>query len=866
MTTRLPPVPPEWLAADTARRAQNDQGRSTMAQYLANRDQERMNQSMRNMVDSMNLTHGAQYRSAQVNHRSDRQAVAWEHARVDAQRQANATGGRVTYRAAFDFNLSPIPSGDDVATTFETRYVDPEQMAPPMRNHWDVNPFGPSPTGRLHHNTPNPYSMAMQCAHLSEQQRLAQRTADATGNPVDYFDGDTRTTRRVYPQTSPQLPSEADDRLLEELTGTLTYSQPELEMDQNQINARYFNRYAPIHRGMFVKKQRVLKVGHLVEVHNTSSGWGHTSTRNHYIGVVTGVNLDRSAYVLPLTGAVMQHWRSVADQPYAVAYLGTNCQPCPTPGMHPSVYVGVFFKALNPMSVSRRHMQIIDPEELHHSWEAVANDWRLYRRQSFAGRENVITRLNRLVREAYNTNWRNIRNTPGASSFLRLKKDNKANGKLISNTLRRVRSGAVVQATLTMDYAQERHFASNGRTSGYFAKVLEILNDEGHDWDVASCSHYAEAHTTRQAFNSRGYSGMACQHCLATVYNQSLLNNEGEEVHVSQGYLDNQNVYTWDDGTHRTQGMASIIQSYHSSRGKFRKLRLLDGSEYNGVCVGMELEMESTNDSSNAVSSRAREVDNVLTATMKKLGMPSMKYGFFERDGSVSNGFELVTNYGPTQTHRAVIMDAFGTGQGTRLPFAGKLRAHDATASCGIHVHLTKPKSLLHASRMYQFYNASNMRSLIECVARRYGGNFAKVHGVTPQSTVTKAGEIAKYRKRNRVPLSTTLNQLHGGDRYSAVNFNNDATVEVRVFRGSMLPTTILACMELAYMSWFFCRDTAAELITPAQFMQYIQRAENSKESGYLRAYLIAKGVLAPPAVKRGTKNDIAVESTAGQE
>lgn len=83
-------------------------------------------------------------------------------------------------------------------------------------------------------------------------------------------------------------------------------------------------------------------------------------------------------------------------------------------------------------------------------------------------------------------------------------------------------------------------------------------------------------------------------------------------------------------------------------------------------------------------------------------------------------------------------------------------------------------------------------------------------------------------------------------DRYEALNFKNEKTVEFRLFKGSLKYETIMACLEFTYATWFFCRDASTKNLTTDQFLKFICANQNRKDTKFLRSFLKSKGFVMP--------------------
>lgn len=372
--------------------------------------------------------------------------------------------------------------------------------------------------------------------------------------------------------------------------------------------------------------------------------------------------------------------------------------------------------------------------------------------------------------------------------------------------------------------------------------ILSLLRDKlAVDWNFGyadGCGHF----TTSSDIPTRvfGY-GQLCPRCFKN-HSETF----GKPVHA----LDRDGsivlsfpnrVFTWADGTVRTYDEPPIIGGYHSSKLLFTKsLPHITGDlpHKSVLKVGYELEfcMAHSGKTDNQV---AREMKNNIERTMTSLfGNANQPYCGFERDGSVD--FEMVSGYGPMDTHRAVLRELLGDDSWRKW-----LSSHN-NGKCGLHVHLDKPTSLMHAVRMQAFYNNPFNENLIRAVARRYGRNtgYAKVKG-DKGDMVLAAKQLKNnqqyYSHPRHEALSRAIRALTS-ERYEVLNFLNDKTVEVRAFRGSLVLGTVLACLEFAFISWYFCRDTAASQLTIENFLGYISAPEWRHETASLRRYLWGKG------------------------
>ena len=264
---------------------------------------------------------------------------------------------------------------------------------------------------------------------------------------------------------------------------------------------------------------------------------------------------------------------------------------------------------------------------------------------------------------------------------------------------------------------------------------------------------------------------------------------------------------------------SSPIGGYHSSSGRLRDFII--GPAYLGekhLPLGMELEVESKG------GSRAGNARMVLD-TIGVYVPTGHLYCLCENDGSLNNGFEIVTAPCSLDVHEHQ-MRMLTSHQTLRA----NLRSHD-TSTCGLHVHINKlDTTAWHRGKLVSFINDPANRDLVVAIARR----------------MSDSG-YAKF-------TSKSVKEHNSTDRYEAVNLTNTQTIEFRIFRGSLRFETIMACLEFTRIVWLFCQDAGAHHLNKDEFLRYICLPENSSSTKYLRGQYQAKHILSGrPALREYT-------------
>ena len=266
------------------------------------------------------------------------------------------------------------------------------------------------------------------------------------------------------------------------------------------------------------------------------------------------------------------------------------------------------------------------------------------------------------------------------------------------------------------------------------------------------------------------------------------------------------------------------IGSYHSSRHHLGHIASAYDQRRPRVLLGLELEMEINNE-----YSRNEKAGELLEAIGER--DDGQQYALIEGDGSLNRGFELVTAYTGLDVHAAQLAFFKGGFRGAK--------SHN-TSTCGLHVHVCKSDmTMLHAAKMILFINDTNNQALVKAIARRDASGYAKLQDKSADKSwlrdALRCGDTKARQLRN-------INS----DRYEALNFQNDKTIEFRLFKGTLKYQTIMACLEFAFITWFFARDTSQQQLNTENFLQYICLENNRRDTPHLRAYLLDKGFKVP--------------------
>jgi len=252
---------------------------------------------------------------------------------------------------------------------------------------------------------------------------------------------------------------------------------------------------------------------------------------------------------------------------------------------------------------------------------------------------------------------------------------------------------------------------------------------------------------------------------------------------------------------------AGLIDGYHSSKAK--GFNIIDSAWFRSHrrAFGCELEVQVRSGNKDQACGKVHDILN----PSGNVG----EYCFFERDGSIGEGFEIVTQPAGLDVHLAKFAAFLNNDEAKR-----GLRSHEGGA-CGFHVHVGR--QYVTQSQIYRiqsFLNDVRNESLIRAIARRYDtGGYAKFKH-----------SMAKF---------TSLGK-NNGDRYEALNVTGDQTIEFRIFRGSLRYESIASALEFVNAVLTFCTPgvTALTDFHAIGFKKFIMSPEMRGDTKFLRSYL----------------------------
>lgn len=220
--------------------------------------------------------------------------------------------------------------------------------------------------------------------------------------------------------------------------------------------------------------------------------------------------------------------------------------------------------------------------------------------------------------------------------------------------------------------------------------------------------------------------------------------------------------------------------------------------------------------------------------------LESMDLAYLKHDGSLNNGFEIVTHPMSHDFFKNEAQDLWLTLEELRTNDNYRVKSWD-TRTCGLHIHISRT-GFNGGAHMHRFLNlVYSNPEFYQTLAGRTSDQWAKftdiIHREYKRDADGNRIEASPssgllYEVETKRTFMHKLDNNRNSDRYSAVNTNNRDTLEMRIFRGTVNSETIKAQLDLAHASVEYTRlltvqDVIQGALSADLFMWYIFQNES---------------------------------------
>lgn len=220
---------------------------------------------------------------------------------------------------------------------------------------------------------------------------------------------------------------------------------------------------------------------------------------------------------------------------------------------------------------------------------------------------------------------------------------------------------------------------------------------------------------------------------------------------------------------------------------------------------GIELEVERKNSNDIRHSEMAEMIEH--------------EHWYFKSDGSLTDGFEIVTH--PLTFN--YIKQTFKTFEDSlKLLIDNNYNSYNAN-TCGMHVHITKKCfTTWHLYRFLKFFVEN--KEFIVSISQRKMEKLKKWANIEDDN---ESELIYKAKKKNG-----------NNERYVAVNLRNNATIEIRIFRGTLNFNSFMKNIEFCHSVFMYTKENNE--ISLNGFKEYLNY---SKDYSNLKKFISLKNL-----------------------
>lgn len=192
---------------------------------------------------------------------------------------------------------------------------------------------------------------------------------------------------------------------------------------------------------------------------------------------------------------------------------------------------------------------------------------------------------------------------------------------------------------------------------------------------------------------------------------------------------------------------------------------------------------------------------------MHKINPADTLFAYCSHDGSLNNGFEIITQPATLEYHYS-IKDVYE--RSFQMLKSNGYLSHDTT-TCGLHVHFNRnfyaENEELYISRLLFMVEKFWDELVIfarrpECRMERYSKKISPM-------------EITEYIHRSN---RSNSHDFH----YYAVNLANDDTIEFRMFKGTLNASTLMATLQLVSNMILFAKEKPVEELQAMNFSELV--------------------------------------------
>lgn len=317
--------------------------------------------------------------------------------------------------------------------------------------------------------------------------------------------------------------------------------------------------------------------------------------------------------------------------------------------------------------------------------------------------------------------------------------------------------------------------------TGFYPNLDAVICDDCRYDHYFVCDDCGELVNNEDAYYIESSDIYICESCYDDHYVTCA--NCGAIIHYDDAYYDD-----WDYYCENCCPDEAIYDYGYKPTPIFSKL----DADKNPLYMGFELEVDDGNDCGGFAEWISKEFST-------KSGENLL---YCKHDGSLDDGFEIVSHPSTLAYYKSLEIFERISQKNVEGSYCFK---SDQTSTCGLHVHVSR--NFFGDNDDEQELNIAKIIILLNRFWTGYLANFTRRRGNyrwcelnTISTLIEGEGEVAIAKKCTKT-----------NTRYVALNLENRNTIEFRIFKGSLNPTTVYASLELVDR---ICRYAKSKTLT----------------------------------------------------
>lgn len=320
------------------------------------------------------------------------------------------------------------------------------------------------------------------------------------------------------------------------------------------------------------------------------------------------------------------------------------------------------------------------------------------------------------------------------------------------------------------------------------------------DWNACTCDDCGEWVSVDRTIYISDTCERVCHNCFDEDYFQCA--ECGEYFQSNCAYMSRRHRgdYVCED-CHEDECGGNVITDYHEG---LRPLLWETRKNHSSICdlrrqtlfVGVELELADGGEDAD----NAREI-------VEAAGYDVNESLICEHDGSLNNGFELISTTADIDYH----INGYGWEEAMAKAIELGYTSHDA-GCCGLHVHMDRQyfTDSFENPELKATLILVNNAEWLQTFSRRKDFGYCKFPSMYTERGELSEDEVEKFtaQKFEQDKNNSLNNELYRLEKiacrmnghYAALNFRGDATIEIRFNRGTLKFSTFVATLQFVQM------------------------------------------------------------------